>query len=282
MDKALCTIDNREWDARLFSKLDPNEIQLKRRNLICLGCQGDAWFRKSSYGNESPHFCAHHQEGCSFGTAYEAIGEGDNERKIPAVDADNGIIIDFGLPKSYSVDVASGSSESESGSSGLKLATGNTEDGGKKYPSHTTLKQMLYRLVKSDGHYYEDKNLIITDDTLHDLPKSGSELFVHFNDVREWLDGARRIFWGFISDAGQTSDGKIWLNAGNIRKGLSVCLMERVTESFREQFRIGDNLDELDGCHALIVGTCTYAMSGKPVIRCNDLNYIVLRRYKAD
>ncbi|MBX4721712.1 hypothetical protein C0Q71_27615 [Klebsiella pneumoniae] len=45
---------------------------------------------------------------------------------------------------------------------------------------------------------------------------------------------------------------------------------------------VKNSLDELDGCHALIIGTCTYATTGKPILWCGDLSYIVLRRYKLD
>lgn len=41
-------------------------------------------------------------------------------------------------------------------------------------------------------------------------------------------------------------------------------------------------LDELDGCHALIIGKCLYATTGKPILWCGDLSYVVLRRYKSD
>lgn len=293
MDKAFCTIDNKEWDARLFSTLSDSDLLAKRRSLLCPGCRGDAWFRKSSYGNESPHFCAHHLEECVFGTVYEAVGEGEGDKKIPDSDSDSGIILDLGSAKNSDIDVVATEEKPESGIFGQRLREGAMVTGGQKYPERATLKQILLRLVKSDGQFFADKYFSTSGENLKGLPEAGSELFVQFSDVphrdeqkndgkEPWIDGARRIFWGFISDAGQTRDGKIWLNAGNIRAGLSVCLPEGVTASFRERFRIGDNLDALDGCHALVIGTCTYAVSGKPVIRCNDLNHIVLRRYKAD
>ena len=283
MDKAFCTIDEKEWRADAFYALPQGEIQFKRRSLLCTECKGDAWFRRSSYGNDAPHFCAHHQENCSLGTSYEAVGEGDENKGIPVSDADSGIILDLGLTQSYDIDVKISGSSSETTPQGQKFTGEKNVNGGDyKYPEHFTLKNLLYKLVKSKGLCYTDKNVKFKDQFFDDLPDNGAELFVEFNNVAPWMNGARRIFWGFISDVGQTSDGKVWLNAGNIRSGLSICINSEISGEFKEQFKVKNSLDELDGCHALIIGTCTYATTGKPILRCGELNYIVLRRYKSN
>ncbi|CUW02702.1 Uncharacterised protein [Serratia grimesii] len=283
VDRALCTIDEQEWSADAFYALPPAEMQLKRRSLLCTECKGNAWFRRSSYGNDAPHFCAHHQENCSLGTSYEAVGEGDENKSLPASDADSGIVLDLGLTQSYDIDVKTVVDTSENTPQGQKFTGKKTVDGGSlKYPAHFTLKNLLYKLVQSKGVCYTDKKVRFKDQFFNDLPERGAELFVEFINVAPWMNGARRIFWGFISDVGQTRDGKIWLNAGNIKSGLSVCINSEISSEFKEQFKVKNSLDELDGCHALIIGTCTYATTGKPILRCGDLSYIVLRRYKFD
>ncbi|HEJ7125214.1 TPA: hypothetical protein SMF65_002905 [Serratia marcescens] len=283
MDKAFCTIDEKEWSADAFYALPLSEIQLKRRSLLCIECKGDAWFRRSSYGNDSPHFCAHHQENCPLGTSYEAVGEGDENKGLPASDADSGIVLDLGLTQSYNIDVKPIVDDSDTTPHGQKFSGEKKINGGNlKYPAHFTLKNLLYKLVKSKGLCYTDKKVGFKEGDFNDLPERGAELFVEFVNVEPWMDGARRIFWGFISDVGQTKDGKIWLNAGNIKSGLSICINKDVSDDFKEQFRVEKSLDELDGCHALIIGTCAYATTGKPILWCGDLSYIVLRRYKSD
>lgn len=114
------------------------------------------------------------------------------------------------------------------------------------------------------------------------MPENASELFVNFSNVNEWLDGKNRIYWGFISDAAYSKDGKLWLNAGNRIDGLSVAINPEITEEFRKYFKVGDSLDQLEGCHALIIGDCYYASTGKLIIWCGRLDYIVLRRYNFD
>ena len=283
MDKAFCTIDEKEWIADAFYALPLAEIQRKRRSLLCTECKGDAWFRRSSYGNDAPHFCAHHQENCSLGTSYEAVGEGDENKGLPISDSDSGIVLDLGLTQSYNIDVKMAVEASETTPQGQKSTNEKSVDGGSvKYPAHFTLKNLLYKLVQSKGQCYIDKKVGFKDQVITDLPGRGAELFVEFVNVLPWMDGARRIFWGFISDVRQTRDGKIWLNAGNIKSGLSVCIGAEISNEFKEQFKVKNSLDELDGCHALIIGTCTYASTGKPLLRCGDLSYVVLRRYKID
>lgn len=283
MDKAFCTIDEKEWNAEAFCVLPPTEIQLKRRSLLCTECKGDAWFRRSSYGNDAPHFCAHHLENCSLGTSYEAVGEGDENKGLPASDPDSGIVLDLGLTQRYDIDVKTVVDTSETTPQGQKFTAEKTVDGGSvKYPAHFTLKKLLYKLVRSKGQCYADKKVGFKDQFFNDLPERGAELFVEFINVAPWMDGARRVFWGFISDVGQTRDGKIWLNAGNIKSGLSICINNEISSEFKEQFKVENNLEQLDGCHALIIGTCTYATTGKPILWCADLSYVVLRRYKFD
>jgi len=281
MNTAFCTIDDKEWNAQSFFALPNDEIALKRRNLLCTECKGNAWFRRASYGNDAPHFCAHHQENCSLGTSYEAVGEGDESKGLPVSDTENGIILDLGLTESYNINVKNAINTFETAPQGQKF-TGekSAKGGGLKYPAHSTLKNLLYKLVKSKGSCYANEKVSFKGQYFDDLPTHGADLFVEFVNVAPWMDGLRRIFWGFISDVGQTRDGKIWLNAGNIKSGLSVCINSEISSDFKEHFKIKNSIDELDGCHALIIGTCTYASTGKPMLRCGDLSYVVLRRYK--
>ncbi|TNJ07824.1 hypothetical protein CF117_00535 [Aeromonas veronii] len=282
MDTALCTLDNSHWKASEFFALSDAELQTRRRNLVCSTCGGDAWFRKSSYGNKSPHFCAHHIDLCIEATNYEVVGEGDGGDGQPAAEPDSGIIIDLGLDKNYSIDVKQKEVD-------LHIATGQqrtqikiTNAGGINYPAHLTLKNILYKLVRSDKLYLSDTKVVLPDNRFPGLPDRANKLFVNFKDVSEALDRQKRIYWGFISDAGYTPDGKLWLNAGRRTDGLSVAINPDITETFREYFKVKRSLDQLEGCHALIIGDCYYTSTGKPVIWCANLDFIVLRRYNFD
>ncbi|HEK0656867.1 hypothetical protein [Proteus faecis] len=279
MNTALCTQDNQVWDAESFYKLSNEKLQLMRKSLLCTECHGNAWFRISSYGNNSPHFCAHHEENCPLATTYEVIGEGDGGTGTPAADLGNGIVLNLGKEKNYNIDVAKKDVEEHIITGQQRTSEQVKNGGGLSFPAHMTLKNVLYQLVRSDKLYSSDQRIIIKDDISEGLPQIANQLFVNFADVKPWLNEQKRIFWGFISDARQTKDGKIWLNAGNISSGLSIAINPEIGQDFKEYFKIEDSLDSLAGCHALIIGDCYYASSGKPVIWCANLNYLMLRRY---
>lgn len=282
MDVALCSIDGKEWEADKFWALGEKNIVTMRRNLKCPLCNGDAWFRKSSYGNKVPHFCAHHDEDCPNATNYEVIDDGDGSGGQPAANPESGIILDLGLDKNYEVDVKSPEIKSPTPTGERRSGNDIKNGGGKDYPAHLTLKNTLYKLVRSDKLYLSDAKVTIPNIPIQGLPEKANELFVNFKNVHEGYNGLNRIYWGFISDAGFTSDGKLWLNAGSRTDGLSVSINPDIAEEFRTYFHVDKSLDQLEGCHALIIGDCYYASTGKPVIWCGSLDYVVLRRYNFD
>ncbi|WP_305372251.1 hypothetical protein [Photobacterium leiognathi] len=282
MDIAFCTIDGKEWYADEFWALGEKAIVTMRRNLQCTSCNGDAWFRKSSYGNKVPHFCAHHTEDCNYATIYEVIDDGDGGDGQPAANPDSGIVLDLGLDKNYEVDVQSPAPKPDIPAGERRLGNEVKNGGGKDYPAHLTLKNTLYKLVRSDKLYTSDSKVTIPNAPIQGLPEKANELFVNFKDVNDGYNKVNRVYWGFISDAGFTADGRLWLNAGNRSDGLSVSINPDITEEFRKYFKVDKSLDQLEGCHALIIGDCYYATTGKPIIWCGSLDYIVLRRYNFD
>jgi len=282
MDAALCTLDNKEWYADDFFLLSSGNIKVMRRNLKCVICNGDAWFRKASYGNKVPHFCAHHTDDCQLATNYEVIGEGDGGDGQPAADPDSGIILDLGTESNYSVDVIPAEPPMHDATGQKRSGIPMQNAGGINYPAHLTLKNTLYKLVRSDKLYTSDTKVIIPNNQFVGLPEKANELFVKFSDVHKGLKDKNRVFWGFISDAGYTGDGKLWLNVGSRKDGLSVSINPEITDEFRKYFKVEDSLEQFEGCHALIIGNCYYAPSGKPVIWCANLDFIVLRRYNFD
>lgn len=282
MDVALCTIDGNDWHADKFWALGEKAIVTMRRNLKCTSCNGDAWFRKSSYGNKVPHFCAHHEENCGFATNYEVVDDGDGGDGQSAANPDAGIILNLGLDKNYEVDVQSQPPKPDFPTGERRSGVEVKNAGGKDYPAHLTLKNTLYKLVRSDKLYLSDTKITIPDVPFIGLPDKANQLFVNFKDVHNGFDGLNRIYWGFISDAGITSDGRLWLNAGSRTDGLSVSINPEIIEEFRRYFKVDKSLDQLQGCHALIIGDCYYASTGKPVIWCGSLDYVVLRRYNFD
>ncbi|EGR2404809.1 MULTISPECIES: hypothetical protein [Vibrio] len=283
MDLAFCTLDGKTWNSDEFWALGESNIVTMRRNLKCVSCEGDAWFRKSSYGKKVPHFCAHHTDDCEYATNYEVIDDGDGGDGQPAANPNSGITLNLGLEKNYEVDVKPLAPQGDIPRGEKRSGEKAKNAGGKDYPAHLTLKNLLYKLVRStDAMYASGTDVYIPDAPFPDLPSKADELFVEFKNVHEGLHEKNRIFWGFISDAAYSNDGKLWLNAGNRSDGLSVSIRPELVSEFLEYFKVDKDLEHLQGCHALIIGDCYYAATGKPVIWCSKLDFIVLRRYNFD
>lgn len=279
MEVALCTIDNKEWNADNFLALGEKNIVTMRRNLKCISCGGDAWFRKASYGQKVPHFCAHHLEDCIAATSYELIDDGDGSGTEPTRSPDSGITLNLGTEKDYKIDIEAPEPLHHLPSGQKPSRIQLTNSNGKDFPAHLSLKNTLYKLVRSDKLYSSEIKVTIPNTPFKGLPQTANELFVNFKIVNQNLHDKNRIYWGFISDAGFTSDGRLWLNAGNRTDGLSVAINPDITDEFREYFKVKESLELLEGCHALIIGNCYIASTGKPVIWCSGLDYIVLRQY---
>jgi len=195
MDHAFCNLDNNEWEADKFYQLPKETFNLYKRNLTCLGCNGVAWFRKSSFGKMSPHFCAHHEEDYNYASVYTVLDQGDGEGIIPATDPDSGIVLNLGLEDDYSIDVTQKGVDGREGNP-LKLGGSVTSGSGINYPAHHTLKNSLFQLVRSKGEFAnKGQNVRVNDkNNLFDLPSIDRELFVEFKNVSPYLDGSDRIY----------------------------------------------------------------------------------------
>lgn len=157
MDIALCTEDNKEWHVDTFQVLPEERIQSMRKNLVCIECKGNAWYRKSSYGNNSPHFCAHHNDGCSLATSYEVVGEGDGGDGSSAADPNSGIVLNLGQERNYEIDVKKLDQNFRDPSGQQRSGQIITNGDGVKFPAHLTLKNVLYKLVRSHSEYFTDQ-----------------------------------------------------------------------------------------------------------------------------
>jgi len=54
---------------------------------------------------------------------------------------------------------------------------------------------------------------------------------------------------------------------------------EKISQEFKEYFKIDESFASLSGCHILVIGICRYTTTGKLIIWCANINHIVLRKY---
>lgn len=282
MQYAKHTIDNKTWEASEFAALPVDELETKRRNLICVQCSGFAWFCKESTHGHPAHFKAHHKDCCELKVEYVVVGESRNEATIEEneVTAGSSIIVRLDQEQGSDIDVNEVQpppSPGEGGGGRTFIKRGSERESFQ----HFTLRKILLRLVQSPTFCKSTQELVFYKNE-NEILLSGQvrNIVANFADIDPGAhDDKRMFFWGPIASAGKTPDGKLWLNSSDSNKGVSVVVFPDIVDDFLTTFRI-DNLEELAGAHVLVAGKCNFSGTGKPIIWCGSSKYIVVRRYK--
>ncbi|WP_058361646.1 hypothetical protein [Xanthomonas translucens] len=270
------------WEANDFSQLPEDILESKRRALECKECGEFAWFRKESRHGHPPHFCSHHAENCDLKVRYEVVGDrapGVNEED--QVESGDSIVVRLDLEDAKKVDVLStqqlpGAENAREGGSRFIGIGGNRVSN-----QNFTLRRILYRLVQSPAFresqhlisLYRNENEVLIQGPVREIAQELSHI------SRELHHDKLALYWGAVASAGRTADGKLWLNTSINRSDASVALYEDIAQKFLDAFEIEDT-EDLAGSHVLVAGRCLYSQSGKPVIRCGSMKFIVVRRYR--
>lgn len=282
MQYARCTDDGQVWEASRFAALPILELELKRRNLICVQCGEFAWFRKESTHGHPAHFCAHHRDDCDLRVEYVVVDEPRNDATIAEgeVAAGDAIIVRLDQERGGQVDVTEVQPPLTPGQ-GEGGRTFVVRGAGRESLQHFTLRRILLRLVQSPDFRTSDRQIVFYRNEEEVLIRgSVRDIVTSFADItRERHNDRVMLFWGPIASAGRTPDGKLWLNSSDRYQGASVAIFQDIVEEFLTIFGIGD-LDDLAGAHVLVAGKCYFAATGKPVIWCGSPKYIVVRRYR--
>lgn len=270
------------WEANEFAHLPEPVLEVKRRSLECTECGEFAWFRKESRHGHPPHFCSHHAESCGLKVNYEVIGErAPDIHEQDQIDAGNAIVVRLDLEDARQVDVLAPPA-TDRGDDGCEGGTRFVGQAGNRLSSqHFTLRRILYRLVQSPVFrisrelisLYRNEGEVLIQGAISDVTHEFSEI------SREIHHDRLALYWGAIASAGRTSDGKLWLNSSLTRGGASIAIYEDIAQPILDAFEVED-LEDLAGAHVLVAGRCLFAESGKPVIRCGSVKFIVIRRYR--
>jgi hypothetical protein len=275
--------DGRTWEASQFAQLPAAEIESKRRNLVCVECGEIAWYRKESAHGHPPHFCAHHTDDCKLKVVYAVVGDPrrDATEQVDQVSDGESIVVRLDEGRGGAVEVTPVQPSPNGSAAGGTRYVGAASE--RESAQHFTLRRILYRLVQSPTFRVSDKNIAFYRDA-ENLLVGGrvNQVIVEFAKISRTQHHERLLlYWGPISSAGKSPDGKLWLNSSDRHQAVSVAIFEDVVDEFLRLFNVQDYKEELGGAHVLVAGRCNYSSNtGKPVIWCGSSKYIFVRRYR--
>lgn len=239
MQYAKCTLDGKVWEAIQFAKLESNQLEHKRKSLICSQCGEFAWFRKESRHGHPAHFCAHHDDNCDLKVEYVTSDDGllssetqdeltSGETIIVRLDKENGGELNV---NNVPTKPTSGSSD---GGTAYIIKGGNKESS-----QQFTLRRILHRLVQSKDFRNSDKKIIFyknNDEIM--LQGAVKNIVTSFNNITYETHNEQIMFyWGPIASAKRTADDKIWLNSSSEYQSVSISIFEDVAEDFLNLFK---------------------------------------------
>ena len=249
MDLARCTLDGTVYTAIQFSQFTEGKRQELRRCLICDKCKQEAYFRSASrHGNSACFGSRKHLDECG-----ERRSSGTTSQE-PRKDVEvvNEIIKDH---KTLVLD----RSQNEIGDDSTANTSHDNERNSYASPSKSHIRRpaetrrytcdlvtLLQYLIKSERFAQYDGFI----ETGSPHPWKVKNLFVQFNDIREFHVGRWRGYWGMITDA---DSGINCLNSGG-RDTVSVFLDPEIRKGILKKYRISDS-EDVAGCYALVFGT---------------------------
>lgn len=284
MQYALCGVDNRVWEAADFSRLPSAQLSQYRDSLTCVECNALAWFRRASTHGHPAHFCAHHESTCQLKAEYVPVDndQGDGTEVVDQIQSSGDIVVRLSDDQGGDIDVV----ERPPVPVGPEGQGGRTHQvRGRDFLSNQqfSLRRVLHRLVQSPDFrrsastisFFRPDGRQLIHGQVRDVTKA-------FSEITNEDHGAAKFFWGPITSARRTDDGKIWLNSSPQYQSVSVVIFDDIADRFLDAFGIED-LDDLAGAHVLVSGRCAFSGQRgiKPIIWCGALYQIVIRRYRA-
>ena len=270
MDIAKCTIDNETYKAVNFAKLPEDELTVRRRNLICIECKADAFFRKESKSGQAACFGATpHKEGCELAApeAGKVEGEGGDEDIIHNPGKVIEIDLNFGGSVKDNVDIKPDDGDTNTAGKGRHTGKGSRPNAN----SHRRLSTLLRNLRRSFEYRNSDQLVELSG---HEKTKI-KDFFVKFPYIRDKHDDKFHGYWGAITDA-KFMSGNLWLNSGG-PSSVSIFIAKEDVKTFLERFKFEDE-ESLAGINVLALGTKYTSQKGKQYIKCESLSYITVNK----
>lgn len=265
MDIAYCSIDGRAYTALEFQDLPPPDLDVKRRQLACVKCGNQAFFRKKSAAGQTACFGARpHAPHCNMGAA-------DHLRVEAAIGPDEQISDNTDI---MVIDLNFGAAPGEIHLDPHGPPAGNARGGSHRLPggprnarAHRRLSTLLKHL-RTSPHFRNSEQAIEINGEAGGTIRS---FFSEFSTLQHHQFDQMGGYWGMISDAAE-GDDTTWLNSGG-RGDISIGIAGNVRQAFMQRFGV-DELEDLAGAYVLVIGKPRTSQYGKKFLIVDDIGLV--------
>lgn len=251
MDIARCLVDDKIYEAHVFSRLPFGERETKRQELICPNddCKGPAFFRREARTGQAACFGARHVDGCGMAAAEPLRlqgAEGGEEDLLFNPGDRLELDLGYGAHVRVNVEAAEGG-DAES----RRRAARYVGDGARLNAVKRQRLQPLLKALVLHPQYAEQ-------DVLVGIPGRDSvrarELFVPFERATDVPTGNFYALWGLIASA-RHAGNTLWLNAGG-QASVSFPMDEELQTTLLERLDVDQEelAEYLAGCYLLVLG----------------------------
>lgn len=266
MELVINSSNNEKFSIFKFESLSNIEKEIAKRNLICVECGVQAFYRRKTRDGKQACFFARHIGGCGQGMSNISYTDNSTKEEVNKINVTyNELIL------SLEQNSEPYKKRNKGSISGEVEQTKNSRSYVINPSKNKSCKITLKKLLR-----YAIHNLL--DDI--DIPiifegktyKDPFDLIVHFSSADHSLRGKKRIFWGEVNSI---SSNKQFLNSGVWDgKGyeFSILLSDSVSNNSKLKKKIPWN----NGVYCIFIGTLFFNKNDKPYIRLNDINLMAL------
>ncbi|WP_417387307.1 hypothetical protein [Gimesia sp.] len=274
MDSALCLDDDKIYGAENFSKLVNEELEKKRRSLVCISCKGPAYFRKASISGQAACFGARpHSSDCALASlTHETFEDGEGSDQNLKINPGDEIVVDLILQTEEVLKpIANSDLPPNSNRKGKYLKT----DKSVKAQTHRRLSTLLHNLIHNPDFRTSQQTIIVDDEARCSV----SDFFIQLNEITPKDKGTYRGCWGMISDANEGENKTIWFNSGGDWRSFSFCLDKTKVDPVFKKYKIKD-LEDFAGAYILVCGNISESGNNKLYCAINSADHLVFELVK--
>lgn len=261
MEIVINLLNNKKLSILKFESLSNGEKEILKKNLACLECKVQAFYRRKTKDGKQACFFAKHVSGCGQGMSSPSNVDNETKEEVNKINVIyNELILKFdeGNDSYKKRDQVSIPIETDQKNTSKSYTIDPSKNKSCKVTLKKLLKYAIYKLL-------DDIDIpIIFESKAY---KDPHDLIIEFKDVDYSLKGKKRIFWGKINSI---SSNRKFLNCGewNVNgHDFSVLLSDSISNSSKLK-----NIPWHEGVYCIFIGTLQFNKNDKPYIRLDNIN----------